>query len=87
MESAMKLHYYAAALIIAAFAASALAVDKAAPASDQKIEVKAAPKAPGTKPHSHLEDRQGIVAVQPVAAQSQSAKKPLHNHAKFHKQQ
>jgi hypothetical protein len=34
-----------------------------------------------------LEDRQGIVAVQPAAAQAQPARKPLHNHAKFHKQQ
>jgi len=83
----MKLHYLATVLIVAAFAAPALAVDKAAPAADQKADVKAAPKAPGTKPHSHLEDRQGIVAVQPVAALAQPARKPLHNHARFHKQQ
>lgn len=83
----MKLHYFAAALIAAAFAAPTLAVEKAAPAADPKSEVKAAPKAPATKPHSHLEDRQGIVATQPAVAQVQRAKKPLHNHAKFHKQQ
>ena len=83
----MKLHYFAAALIVAAIVAPALAVDKAAPASDHKAEVKAATKTPAAKPHSHLEDRQGIVAVQPVAAQAQPAKKPVHNHAKFHKQQ
>ena len=83
----MKLHYFAAALIVAAFAAPAFAVDKAASAAEQKPEVKSAPKVPGTKPHSHLEDRQGIVAVQSAVAQAQPARKPLHNHARFHKQQ
>ncbi len=83
----MKLHYFAIALIAAALAAPAVAQDKAAPAADQKSEVKAVPNVPVTKPHSHLEDRQGIVASQPAVAQAQPAKKPLHNHAKFHKQQ
>lgn len=83
----MKLHYFAAALIATAFAAPALAVEKAAPAADPKTEVKAAPNGPVTKPHSHLEDRQAIVAVQPFAAQAQPAKRPVHNHARFHKQQ
>lgn len=83
----MKLHYFAAVLFVAALAAPAFAQDKSASAVDSKSEVKAAPKAPTTRPHSHLEDRQGIVAAQPAVAQAQPAKKPLHNHAKFHKQQ
>lgn len=85
----MKLHYFLAALIAAAFAGPALAGEKAAPPADPKSEVKVAPKAPTTRPHSHLEDRQGIVAAQPPIAEArlQPAKKPLHNHARFHKQQ
>lgn len=83
----MKLHYFAAALFVAAFAAPALAAEKTAPAADPKSEVKAAPKVPATRPHSHLEDRQGIVAAQPAVAQVQPVKEPLHNHARFHKQQ
>lgn len=83
----MNLHYFATALIAAALASSAVAQDKTAPAADQKGEVKAVPTVPVTKPHSHLEDRQGIVASQPAVATAQPAKKSLHNHAKFHKQQ
>jgi hypothetical protein len=83
----MKLNHFVAALIVAAFVAPAVAQDKAASAADPKSEVKSASKTPATRPHSHLEDRQGIVAAQPVTATAQPAKKPLHNHAKFHKQQ
>lgn len=85
----MKLHYFVAALFVAALAAPAFAQDKSASTADPKSEVKAAPKAPTTRPHSHLEDRQGIVAAQPAIAEAQlqPAKKPLHNHGRFHKQQ
>lgn len=83
----MKLNQFVAALIVAVFVAPAVAQDKAASAADPKSEVKSASKAPAARPHSHLEDRQGIVAAQPAAAQAQPMKKPLHNHARFHKQQ
>lgn len=82
----MKLHYFTATLIAAALAAPAFAQDKPAPAVE-KAQAKQVQKKAKVKPHSHLEDRQGIVAVQPDADKAQPSKKPLHNHAKFHKQQ
>ncbi len=82
----MKPHHFVAASIAAALAAPAFAQDRSAPAAEE-AQAKIVQKKSKDRPHSHLQDRQGIVAAQLPPDQARPAKKPLHDHAKFHKQQ
>jgi hypothetical protein len=68
----MKLTTMAALIITAAFALPVYAQDKPV-ATEAKTEAKG-------RPHSHLEERQGIRAEKPRT--TAKAKKPLHDHTK-----
>ncbi len=80
----MKLHCLAAALIAAALAAPAFAQDKPV-AAEVKTEAKTEAK---VARHSHMDEKYGTrTADKPQDATPKPKKKPLHEHAKFHKQQ
>lgn len=75
-----KLILAAGALSFAAFLSSA--VNAASPTAEPASQAQPAPQ---FQPHNHMQEKTGIPFKAPD--RQAKAKKPLHDHGKFHKQQ